>query len=122
MNPASYEPERNLLFHNDGDGTFSEKAGKLGISNRDGRSLTALWYDFDGDGWLDLYVANDISENKLYLNKRGKFVDSGKSAWVGEYWASMGLAAADFDRDGDDDLFISHWIAQQYALYQSLLS
>jgi hypothetical protein len=122
LNPASYEPERNLLFRNNGDGTFTEVARDLGVANPDGRSLSALWHDFDGDGWLDLYVANDISENKLYLNRNGKFTDTGRSAWVEEYRGSMGLAAADFDRDGDDDLFISHWIAQQYALYQSLQS
>jgi enediyne biosynthesis protein E4 len=121
LNPSSYEPERNLLFHNNGDGTFTEVAQKLGVANREGRSLGALWHDFDGDGWLDLYVANDVSENKLYLNKRGHFVDASSAAWVGEYRGSMGLAAGDWDRDGDDDLFISHWIAQQYALYQSLL-
>jgi TolA-binding protein len=122
LNPASYEPERNLLFRNNGNGTFTEVAGALGVANPQGRSLSALWHDFNGDGWLDLYVANDISENKLYLNRNGKFVDAGRSAWVEEYRGSMGLAAGDFDRDGDDDLFISHWIAQQYALYQSLLS
>ncbi len=121
LNPSSYEPERNLLFHNNGHGTFTEVAEKLGVANRNGRSLSALWHDFDGDGWLDLYVANDISENKLYLNKHGRFVDASSAAWVAEYRGSMGLAAGDFDRDGADDLFISHWIAQQYALYQSLL-
>lgn len=122
LNPASYEPERNLLFHNNGDGTFREVARQLGVEDSEGRSLSALWHDFDGDGWLDLYVANDISENKLYLNRHGHFVDAGSRAWIAEYRGSMGLAAGDFDRDGDDDLFISHWIAQQYALYQSLLS
>ena len=122
LNPASFEPERNLMFRNNGDGTFREIAKELGVENTDGRSLSALWHDFDGDGWPDLYVANDISENKLYLNRRGKFVDAGRSAWVEEYRGSMGLAAGDFDRDGDDDLFISHWIAQGFALYQSLLS
>jgi tetratricopeptide (TPR) repeat protein len=122
LNPASYEPERNLLFRNNGNGTFTEVAGELGVSNPEGRSLSALWHDFDGDGWLDLYVANDVSENKLYLNRSGKFVDAGRSAWVEEYRGSMGLAAGDFDRDGDDDLFISHWVAQQYALYQNLSS
>lgn len=122
LNPASYEPERNLFFRNNGDGTFTEAAKSLGVSNAEGRSLSALWHDFDGDGWLDLYVANDISENKLYLNRQGKFADAGRNAWIGEYRGSMGLAAGDFDRDGDDDLFISHWIAQQFALYQSLLS
>src|SRR5215469_10371330 len=74
LNPASFEPERNLLLRNNGNGTFSEIAKELGIDNPDGRSLSALWHDFDGDGWPDLYVANDISENKLYLNRHGKFV------------------------------------------------
>ena len=120
LNPASYEPERNLLFRNNGNGTFSEVAKEAGVANADGRSLAAIWHDFDGDGWPDLYVANDISENKLYLNRRGKFLDAGKDAWVEEYRGSMGLAVADFDRDGDDDLFISHWIAQGFALYQNL--
>ena len=122
LNPASYEPERNLLFRNNKNGTFTEVAQELGVANPEGRSLSALWHDFDGDGWPDLYVANDISENKLYLNHHGTFVDAGRSAWVEEYRGSMGLAAGDFDRDGDDDLFISHWIAQGFALYQSLLS
>jgi len=121
LNPASYEPERNLLFRNNGNGTFTEVAKDLGVANPDGRSLVALWHDFNGDGWPDLYVANDISENKLYMNHHGTFVDAGKDAWVEEYRGSMGLAAGDFDRDGDDDLFISHWIAQGFALYQSLL-
>ncbi len=121
LNPASFEPERNLLFRNNGNGTFTEVAKDLGVANPDGRSLVALWHDFNGDGWPDLYVANDISENKLYINHHGKFVDAGKDAWVEEYRGSMGLAAGDFDRDGDDDLFISHWIAQGFALYQNLL-
>ena len=122
LNPASYEPERNLLFRNSANGTFTEVAHELGVDNPDGRSLSAIWHDLDGDGWLDLYVANDISENKLYLNQHGKFVDAGRNAWVEEYRGSMGLAIGDFDHDGDDDLFISHWIAQGDALYQSLVS
>jgi tetratricopeptide (TPR) repeat protein len=121
LNPASFEPERNLLFRNNGNGTFTEVGKTLGVDNSHGRSLVALWHDFNGDGWPDLYVANDISENKLYINHHGKFVDAGKDAWVEEYRGSMGLAAGDFDRDGDDDLFISHWIAQGFALYQNLL-
>jgi tetratricopeptide (TPR) repeat protein len=122
LNPASYEPERNLLFRNNGNSTFTEVGKDLGVANPDGRSLVALWHDFNGDGWPDLYVANDVSENKLYINHHGEFVDAGKDAWVEEYRGSMGLAAGDFDRDGDDDLFISHWIAQGFALYQSLLA
>lgn len=121
LNPASFEPERNLLFRNNGNSTFTEVGKELGVWNPEGRSLVALWHDFNGDGWPDLYVANDISENKLYINHHGRLVDAGKDAWVEEYRGSMGLAAGDFDRDGDDDLFISHWIAQGFALYQNLL-
>lgn len=120
LNPASYEPEPNLLFRNNGNGTFTEVGKELGVANLSGRSLSALWHDFNGDGWPDLYVGNDISENKLYINHHGKFVDAGRDAWVEEYRGSMGLAAGDFDRDDDDDLFISHWIAQGDALYQNL--
>jgi enediyne biosynthesis protein E4 len=122
LNPASFEPERNLLFRNNGNGTFTDVAQQLGVDNPEGRSLGAIWNDFDGDGWPDLYVANDISENKLYLTKNGMFVDAGRNAWIEEYRGSMGLAVGDFDRDGDDDLFISHWVAQGDALYQNLLS
>lgn len=121
LNPASFEPERNLLFHNNGDGTFTEVAKKMGVANPEGRSLSALWHDFDANGWLDLYIANDISDNVLYRNRGGKFRDESHAAWVADYRGAMGLAAGDWDRDGDDDLFISHWIAQQYALYNSLL-
>jgi hypothetical protein len=122
LNPSSYEPERNLLFRNDGGGAFVDAARALGVDNPTGRSLSGLWHDFDNDGKVDLYVANDISESKLYLNAGARFVDAGREAWVGEYRGSMGLAAGDYDRDGDDDLFISHWVAQQFALYESLLA
>lgn len=122
LNPSSYAPERNLLFHNNGNGTFTEVARKAGVDNPAGRSLSAAWADFDGDGWPDLYVANDISESKLFLNQRnGKFKDVSHQAWVDEYRGSMGLAVGDWDRDGDLDIFITHWIAQQFALFSNLL-
>ncbi|MDX1385218.1 MAG: VCBS repeat-containing protein, partial [Thermoanaerobaculia bacterium] len=120
LNPASFEPERNLLFRNDG-GTFTEVAELYGVSNPGGRSLGALWHDFDDDGWLDLYVANDISDNALFLNRRETFEDASLAAWVADYRGAMGLAAGDWNRDGDDDLFITHWIAQENALYDSRL-
>ncbi|MDH3524388.1 MAG: FG-GAP-like repeat-containing protein [Acidobacteriota bacterium] len=121
LNPASFEPERNLLFENDGRGSFTEVAALYGVSNPGGRSLTALWHDFDDDGRLDLYVANDISDNALYLNRGSTFEDAGLAAWVADYRGAMGLAAGDWNRDGDDDLFVTHWIAQENALYDSRL-
>ncbi len=120
LNPSSYEPERNLLFRNNGDGTFKEAAAELGVDNTAGRSLNALWRDLNDDGWLDLYVANDISDNVLYLNEKGTFTDISHAAWVADYRGAMGLAAGDWNGDGDADLFITHWVAQENALYDSL--
>ena len=127
LNPASFEPERNLLLRNDGAATggdlvFTEVAALYGVSNPEGRSLGALWHDFDADGRLDLYIANDISDNALYLNRQDTFEDVGLSAFVADYRGAMGLAAGDWNRDGDDDLFITHWIAQENALYDARLS
>ncbi|HEX6199042.1 MAG TPA: FG-GAP-like repeat-containing protein, partial [Thermoanaerobaculia bacterium] len=125
LNPVSYDPERNLLLRNRGDGSFDEVAEALGVANPEGRSLGALWHDFDDDGRLDLYVANDVSDNALSLNRPdggGGFEDAGLAAWVADYRGAMGLAAGDYDRDGDDDLFVTHWIAQENALYDSLLA
>ena len=60
LNPSSYKPERNLLFHNNGDGTFTEVAAKAGVGNPSGRGLSAAWADYDLDGLPDLYVANRL--------------------------------------------------------------
>jgi tetratricopeptide (TPR) repeat protein len=122
LNPSSYEPERNLLYRNNGDGTFTEVAEVHGVENTLGRSLSVLWHDFDDNGWLDLYVANDVSDNVLFLNREGRLEDASHASWVADYRGAMGLAAGDWDRDGDDDLFITHWIAQENALYSSLLT
>ena len=123
LNPVSYDPERNLLFRNDGDGTFIEVGRELGVDNPKGRSLGALWRDFDDDGRLDLYVANDVSDNALFKNvSPGSFEDIGLAAWVADYRGAMGLAAGDWNRDGDDDLFVTHWVAQENALYDNLLA
>ena len=123
LNPSTYEPERNLLFRNDGNGGFREVAGEAGVDNRDGRSLAASWSDLDLDGWPDLYVANDLSDNALYRNEGdGGFADISHSAWVADYRGAMGLAAGDWDDDGDPDLFVTHWIAQENAFYTNMLA
>jgi enediyne biosynthesis protein E4 len=120
LNPSSYQPALNLLLHNNGDGTFTDVAEKLGVSNPTGRSLGALWHDFDNDGWLDLYVANDIAGSVFYHNTHGTFEDASAAAWVTDYRSAMGLTAGDYNRDGDDDLFITHWVAQENALFDNL--
>ncbi len=121
LNPSSYEPEHNLLFHNNGDGTFTEQASEAGVDNSSGRSLSASWADFDGDTWPDLYVANDVSDNAMYRNLgNGRFDDVSHEAWVADYRGAMGLGVGDWDGDGDQDIFVSHWLAQENALYSNL--
>jgi hypothetical protein len=122
LNPSSYEPERNLLLHNNGDGTFTDVAKRAGVENTSGRSLSAAWSDLDGDGWPDLYVANDISDNVLYLNLgNGRFRDISHAAWAADYRGAMGLAIGDWDGDLDTDIFVTHWMAQENALLSNLL-
>jgi enediyne biosynthesis protein E4 len=119
LNPASFESAKNSLYRNDGGGTFLDIAEKLDISNPEGRSLGAMWCDFDQDGWLDLYVANDVSDNAFYSNQKGVFSNIAHTAWVADYRSAMGLAVGDWNRDGDDDLFVTHWVAQENALYDN---
>jgi hypothetical protein len=120
INPSSFPPERNLLYHNEGDGTFREVAEAAGVANPEGRSLSAAWADLDEDGWPDLYVANDVSDNVLYRNRGdGTFEDVSHAARVADYRGAMGIAVGDWDGDTDLDLFVTHWIAQENALYDN---
>jgi hypothetical protein len=121
LNPSTYKRTPNLLLCKNGDGTFVEVAEAAGIDNPDGRSLSASWCDFDDDGWADLYVANDISDNVLYRNRGdGTFEDISHNAWVADYRGAMGLAVGDWDGDEDIDIFVTHWIAQENALYNNM--
>ena len=75
---------------------------------------------FDEDGWPDLYVANDVSDNVLYRNRHdGTFEDISHAAHVGDYRSAMGIAVGDWDGDGDQDLYLTHWLAQENALYDN---
>lgn len=123
INPSSFKPVRNLFFHNNGDGTFKEIAENAGISNESGRSLEAAWCDFDDDGWPDLYVANDVSDNALYRNNgNGTFQDVSYNSFVADYRGAMGIGIGDWDNDQDFDMIITHWMAQENALYVNLHS
>lgn len=120
INPNTFEPERNLLYRNHGDGTFSEVAARAGVLGEKGKGLGAAWSDLDEDGWLDLYVANDVSDNQLLRNLgNGTFQDISHAARVADYRSAMGLAVGDWDGDQDMDIFITHWIAQENALYNN---
>ena len=122
INPLAFAPERNLLFHNEGNGTFTERGAAAGVSDRAGRGLAASWVDLDEDGWLDLYVANDVSRNALYRNRGdGTFEDVAEVSHVSDYRSTMGIAVGDWNEDGAQDLFLTHWLAQGNALYDNQL-
>jgi hypothetical protein len=118
INPSTFEPAPNMLLRGRGDGTFDDIAVAAGVRDVTGRSLGALFTDLDLDGWPDIYVANDVSDNALFLNRGdGTFEDITTAALIGDYRGAMGLAAADFDGDHDLDVFITHWVGQENALY-----
>jgi hypothetical protein len=123
INPSSFNPIGNLLFQNNGNGSFSEVAKKTEVANEGGKSLEAAWCDFDNDGWPDLYVANDVSDNALYRNKGdGTFEDVSYNSFVADYRGAMGIGIGDWDNDQDFDMMITHWMAQENALYVNLRS
>lgn len=121
LNPSAYAPQPNSLFRNRGDGTFEEVSQAVGLDNVEGRSLSASWVDMDDDGWIDLYVANDVSNNGVFRNRGdGTFEDIGANSLAADYRGAMGIAVSDFDNDLDQDLFITHWIAQENVLYRNM--
>ncbi len=134
LNPNSFDPQPNRLYRNRGDGTFEDATMACGVENSDGRSLAATFCDFDGDGWLDLYINNDVSANKLYQNMGNDgvgghvvFADISAITGTADPRGSMGLSVGEIggmtgEPDGLPDLFITHWIAQENAFYQSLMT
>jgi len=120
--PLDYEGETNKLFHNNCDGTFTDVTEKSGIGAYVGRTMGVTAADFDGDGWPDIYVANDRTENFLFHNKHdGTFEEIANEAGAaygqnGENTGAMGPVAADFEGRGVLDL----WVTDSH--YNRLLS
>ncbi|MEE9294652.1 MAG: CRTAC1 family protein [Phycisphaerae bacterium] len=116
--PGSYPPLANHLFHQQPDGRFRDVTKKSGTSNAGGRSMQAIWCDFDNDGWIDLYIANDQSLDCLFRNGHdGTFEDLALVAGLFDPRGAMGVAVTDFHSDGDQDLLVTHWVAEDPAFY-----
>ncbi len=121
--PTSYDPVADTLYRNRGDGTFEDVSKRSGIGELEGAGLGVVSADFNGDGWLDLYVANDQMPNFLWINQRdGTFRDESLLGGcavnaAGQPEASMGVLAADFDGDGSEDLFMTHLFRETNTLY-----
>ena len=122
--PLGLAGETNVLFHNRGNGTFDDVTKKAGVDNSPGAyGMQPLWFDYDNDGWPDLYVSNDAGPNYLYRNKHdGTFEDvSGISGTAvdatGQPQGSMAADSADFDNDGLLDLFVANFKFTYDTLY-----
>jgi hypothetical protein len=121
--PSAYSPQPSHFFRNNRDGTFTDVTAASGMAREYGPALGVLSADVDGDGWVDIFVANDGAPNNLWVNQRnGTFRNTALPAGVavspeGLAKASMGLDAGDFDGDGDEDIFITELTGQGADLY-----
>lgn len=123
--PRVFKPRPSFLFHNDGNGKFSDVSKASGIANSLGKSFGAIATDLNNDGLMDLFVANDTVANHLFVNKGGgKFEEIGLASGVGYSDAGsprsgMGVDAADFDGDGWQDLFVANIDQELFSLYHN---
>jgi len=122
--PDIFQPVAPLVYHNDGNGHFTEVSQKIGLS-KPGKSLGISFADYDRDGHPDIFIANDSMEEFLYHNRGdGTFEETGLMAGVavdgnGQTYAGMGTDFADYNNDGLPDLIVDDLANQQYALYKN---
>jgi len=121
--PNVYQPQPSRLLRNNHDGTFNDVTTASGIGREFGPALGVSTADFNGDGWIDVYVANDGQPNQLWVNQRnGTFRNTGLLSGTalsahGKAKAGMGVDAGDFDNDGDEDLFVTNLTGEGNDLY-----
>jgi hypothetical protein len=124
--PLLYRGVTSILYHNNGDGTFTDVSQESGIAKFVGRGLGVAFADYDNDGWTDVYVANDSMESFLYRNNGdGTFTEKGIAAGVaysedGNAFAGMGVEFADYNNDGLPDLVVTDLANQEYMLFRNL--
>ena len=123
--PDNFQPSTNVLLHQKSDGTFEDVSAKSKIADSRGKGLGAAFADFDGDGWTDVFVANDSVDQQLFRNRGdGTFEESALSAGValdekGRRFAGMGVDAADYDGDGKPDVIVTALSNETYPLYRN---
>jgi hypothetical protein len=123
--PDVFQPATYLLYHNNGDGTFTDVSEQSGFGKAPGHGLGIAFNDSDGDGWPDIAVANDAVAQQLFRNNgNGTFREEGVTAGVafdddGRTFSGMGIAFDDYDNDGMPDLVITTLANQKYALFRN---
>ena len=121
--PGAYAPVPAKVFRNDGGMAFSDVTESSGVARAYGAGLGVAVGDLDGDGWPDMYVANDATPNQLWINRHdGTFEDRGLISGtafnaLGRPEGSMGIALGDADNDGDEDLFVTNIVGEMHVLY-----
>jgi enediyne biosynthesis protein E4 len=121
--PDNYEPTTSLLFHNNGDGTFTDVSAKAGLASASGKALGVAFADYDQDGFTDVFVANDSVQSQLFHNNgNGTFSEVGLLVGVGfnedgKTFAGMGVDFADYDNDGRPDVVITDLSNERYRLF-----
>jgi enediyne biosynthesis protein E4 len=123
--PQYYGGLPNSLFRNNGDGTFTDVSVSTGIAASVGKGMSAAFSDYDGDGRVDIFVANDTMPNFLFHNEGGRFREVGLLAGTsvndtGRPVSSMGIDARDYDNDGLDDVFVTALATQTFPLWRNI--
>jgi hypothetical protein len=124
--PDDFHPQPPTLYHNNGDGTFTDVSKSSGVGVKGGNGLGVVTFDYDNDGWQDIFISNDHMANFLFHNNRdGTFTEVGYLAGVavsadGQFEAGMGTDAADTTGNGQLDLFVAHLDTQLARFYQNL--
>jgi enediyne biosynthesis protein E4 len=123
--PSLYKGEYNILYHNNGDGTFTDVSAATGIASEVGKGMGVAIGDYDGDGWMDIFVANDNERNFLFRNEAGKhFQEVGVESSVaytddGVPLSSMGVDFRDWDNAGRPGLFVTSLGGETFPLYHN---
>ena len=123
--PSLYPGEPNILYHNNGDGTFTDVSESTDIADQVGKGMGVAVADYDGDGWMDIFVANDNQRNFLFKNRRGKgFDEVGVEAGVaytddGIPVSSMGVDFRDYRNDGMPGIFVTALGGETFPLYRN---